>query len=80
MEHGCSKAEMDTVYLKEPAVDLFQVLAQQVFLMLSAKKVCSEGCRGLCPQCGMNLNVNECDCGKGTGASPFSVLANLKKS
>ena len=31
-------------------------------LALPMKPLCSEGCKGLCPQCGTNLNAASCDC------------------
>ncbi|MDD5217341.1 MAG: DUF177 domain-containing protein [Candidatus Omnitrophica bacterium] len=33
--------------------------------------ICAENCRGLCPQCGTDLNQNSCDCAKkDKGAHP----------
>ena len=29
---------------------------------LPMKPLCSEACRGLCPECGTNLNRNDCGC------------------
>jgi uncharacterized protein len=26
------------------------------------KPLCSEDCKGICPQCGQDLNEGECDC------------------
>ena len=79
VEHGCSVAEMDMLYLQEPEIDLFQVLAQQVFLLMPAKKICSEECKGLCPRCGVNLNEKTCHCQADVKSSPFAVLAGLKR-
>jgi len=79
LEHGCSVSEMDMLYLQEPEIDLFQVLAQQVFLLLPTKKICSEECRGLCPRCGVNLNEETCHCQADDPSSPFAVLAGLKR-
>jgi uncharacterized protein len=39
--------------------------------------VCREDCRGLCPQCGVNLNERSCDCQKKFGESGFSSLKTL---
>lgn len=78
-EHGCSAAEMDMLYLHEPEIDIFQVLAQQVFLLMPEKKICSEECRGLCPQCGINRNMETCSCQPDEKFSPFAVLASLKR-
>jgi uncharacterized protein len=78
-EYGCSSNEMDTVYLEEPVVDVYNLLSQQLFLLIPAKSLCSEQCQGLCPQCGMDLNTQECNCQEGNNSSPFAILSKLKK-
>ena len=77
-EYFCKSSELDVVYLAESAVDIFSVLAQQVYLGLPEKKLCSDTCLGLCSECGVNLSRCPCDCARGAGASPFNVLAKLK--
>jgi uncharacterized protein len=49
-----------------------------LFLALPEKRLCGDKCSGLCPGCGASLNHGPCDCSRGTGSSPFSVLAKLK--
>ena len=73
-EHECTPAEMDVMYLKEPVIDVFEILNQQVFLVISEKHLCSESCKGLCSMCGVNLNLEPCDCKKEIKSSPFAVL------
>jgi len=73
-EHEISASEMDMVYLKEPMVDVFEILSQQVFLLSPEKHLCSESCLGLCSKCGVNLNLGACDCKPDLSSSPFSVL------
>lgn len=79
VEHVCSPDEMDVVYVDVPVVDLHNVLRQQIFLALPLKKLCSDDCRGLCSQCGANLNLEACGCARGNHQSPFAVLRGLKK-
>ena len=76
-EHECSPVEMDMLYLEEPEIDVFQILYQQIFLMVPEKHVCADECKGLCPGCGGNLNEKSCDCKKDLKPSPFDVLKNL---
>ncbi|MFR2627176.1 MAG: YceD family protein [Collinsella sp.] len=47
--------------------------------------LCKPDCRGLCPTCGCNLNVEQCDCAAQAEAewaaateNPFAALKNLK--
>ena len=77
-EHEVGVDEMDTIYLDEAAIDLYQLLRQQVFLALPEKLLCNKECRGLCSDCGVNLNNEKCRCGAKESNSPFSVLAGLK--
>lgn len=77
-EYFCKDSELDVVYLAEPVVDVFSVLAQQVYLGLPEKRLCSDKCLGLCPECGADLNRLPCDCAKLGSVSPFSILAKLK--
>ncbi len=77
-EYFCKSSELDVVYLAEPVVDVFSVLAQQLYLGLPEKRLCSDKCLGLCPECGVNLSRCPCGCARGAGASPFNVLAKLK--
>ena len=77
-EHEIETEEMDTVFLDEPAIDLYEMLRQQVFLALPDKLICGEACQGLCSSCGANLNKGKCRCGTKEKESPFSVLAGLK--
>jgi uncharacterized protein len=78
-DHACSDAEMDVVFLAEPLIDIFSILAQQLYLSLPDKRLCGDKCLGLCPGCGRNLNLDHCDCNKEKGTSPFSILAKLKE-
>lgn len=73
-EHEVSATEMDMIYLQEPVIDIFEILSQQVFLMIPEKHLCLESCKGLCPRCGVNFNVETCECKQEIKSSPFSVL------
>jgi uncharacterized protein len=43
-------------------VDLTPELREAILLAFPNYPVCREECRGLCPQCGTNLNKEKCDC------------------
>ena len=49
-------------YDHELRADLWEIIRQTVILAVSLKPLCSEDCRGLCPQCGTNLNQKKCKC------------------
>ncbi len=76
-EYECDRGEMDTVFLKEKAIDLSTLLYQQLILALPQRNLCKEECRGLCRSCGENLNVENCSCASEETGSPFKILGQL---
>jgi uncharacterized protein len=59
-------------------VDLAPLIREQVLLALTARPLCREDCRGLCPRCGANLNEGECGCRAETGDPRLAVLRTIK--
>jgi uncharacterized protein len=61
-------------------IDLVAPVFEQIHLGLPAYPHCSPECKGLCAQCGANLNNGACTCETGPRPeSPFAGLAKLKK-
>lgn len=52
------------IVVKNRVLDLQELVNEEVSLNLPTKILCSDDCKGLCPQCGANLNVSKCDCKK----------------
>jgi len=42
--------------------DLDPIVLENLSLTIPIKKLCKPNCKGLCPHCGSDLNVNPCDC------------------
>jgi len=59
-------------------VDLDDYLRGQIAISLPVKVVCREDCKGLCPNCGANLNRETCDCEKDWEDPRFAALKKLK--
>lgn len=53
-----SKDEMEN----ENLLDLTDSIYEHILLDLPIKTLCSEECKGLCPQCGQNINLQDCGC------------------
>jgi len=54
--------DLTTAYYRDHTIDLEELMREQFQLALPMKPLCSDDCRGLCPECGANLNTNPCDC------------------
>ncbi len=60
-------------------IEIDTMVAEQIFLALPFKVLCSEDCKGLCPGCGANLNEEACGCKADRSRSPFAVLKLVDK-
>jgi uncharacterized protein len=67
--------DVAVTFYRDDEIDLAALLKEQFYLALPMKPLCTEACRGLCPQCGVNLNVETCQC-RSTWDDPR--LAGLK--
>ena len=52
------------ILVSDGKLDLSQLALEDVFLSLPSKLLCKEDCKGICPQCGKNLNEGPCGCKK----------------
>lgn len=43
-------------------LDLSEAVRQYALVATPMKPLCSKSCAGLCPTCGCNLNLKQCDC------------------
>ena len=59
-------------------IDLTADIREAILLAHPMNFVCSVGCRGLCVQCGANLNKAPCACGKPRQTIPWGMLDQLK--
>lgn len=66
--------DMEVDFVKGDAVDLGDMVREQIYLSLPMQSICKETCRGLCPECGANLNETSCSCRRAESPSAFSKL------
>jgi len=61
-ESEISDEDLSTGFYRDDQIDLGLVVREQFQLSLPMKPLCGDGCRGLCPVCGANLNSERCSC------------------
>ena len=82
------EAEMDVHFMRMPdpedpdlyaydasTIDLTDPVRDALLLEMPLRFLCREDCKGLCPQCGTNLNKSTCTCQEGGEVTnPFAAL------
>ncbi|MCE5211143.1 MAG: DUF177 domain-containing protein [Deltaproteobacteria bacterium] len=69
--------ELEISYYQGDFIDLAPIICEQIILQIPIKVLCSSDCRGLCQQCGTNLNVSSCNCHSDHLDSRMAVLKNF---
>lgn len=60
---GWAESESEaSPFVEEMMLDLAGLTREAVVLSMPGRMLCTEGCKGLCPQCGGNLNEGACSC------------------
>lgn len=59
---NADEKEADISGYEGDLIDLTEVIHENIIMAKPLKTLCSEGCRGLCPKCGANLNITQCAC------------------
>ena len=65
-------------YYKDETIELDSIILEQVILQIPMKPLCDVSCKGLCPICGIDQNVEQCDHETFSFENPFAVLKQLK--
>jgi len=59
-------------------IDLSGPLREQILLAIPPSPVCDEACKGLCPQCGKDLNQGDCGCERTAIDPRWAALKDMK--
>jgi DUF177 domain-containing protein len=81
-EREIAEDDLTTAFYREGTLDISELLGEQFQLALPMKPLCSDDCRGLCPECGTNLNRTTCSCApkwEDPRLAPLRALLNRKK-
>jgi uncharacterized protein len=69
--------QIDTRYFTGDVIDLSKAIEDQIIVDLPMRFLCDDNCKGICPQCGHNLNISPCDCSTKAVDPRLSVLADF---
>lgn len=61
-ELSLERDELDVSFYSDHSLDLDALVLEQLRMLLPMSIHCAETCKGLCTQCGQNLNLEKCAC------------------
>ncbi len=77
-ERSITAPETEIGYYQKDGLLLEDVLREQVLLSLPARILCKPDCKGLCPRCGKNRNLEPCSCDEGPSDPRWEALSGLR--
>lgn len=78
-KHGLSIEDLDMGFYSGENLDLLDLIKEQITLNLPMKPLCTDLCKGICLQCGTDLNTGECGCSAKETDPRLEVLKKLLK-
>jgi uncharacterized protein len=76
-KHELKDDEMDMGFYQGEELDLQELIREQVMLNIQMKPLCDENCKGICSQCGTDLNTDTCSCEAKKVDSRLEILKKL---
>ncbi|MBX7148150.1 DUF177 domain-containing protein [bacterium] len=74
-----TEQDLEFSFYNNDEFDLSEIVRDQMVLSLPQAFICKESCKGLCSQCGVNLNQKSCTCDQNLNpVSPWAALKGFK--
>ena len=67
----------EAIVVMDDVLDITEIVETSIISTLPIKRVCKDDCKGLCQECGCNLNYNKCSCNKENVDIRFEALKGL---
>ena len=77
--HTDNEDDEEMTVVSDMQLDLCEFCYPEIVMSLPTKHLCKETCKGLCADCGKNLNQGDCGCSKSEKDPRLSALAELLK-
>ena len=77
-QHELSEEELNLAVFDGEAIDLDDLVREEILLAMPARALCNEECKGLCPVCGANRNTDSCNCDSREIDPRWEELKNLR--
>ncbi len=75
-----SEEEMSVSVFDGESIDVDEIVKEQILLTVPVRALCREDCKGICPECGLDLNTGQCNCADDKVDPRWAALKSLKNS
>ena len=75
-----TEEEMSVSVFDGAAIDVDEIVKEQILLAVPTRMLCREDCKGICPECGADRNTGECNCVTNDIDPRWAALKNLTKT
>ena len=75
-----NEEEMSVSVFDGESIDVDEIVKEQILLAVPARTLCREDCKGICPECGIDLNTVQCDCAAEEVDPRWAALKSFKKT
>jgi uncharacterized protein len=73
-----NEEEMAVSVFDGESLDVDEIVKEQILLAVPARTLCREDCKGICPECGIDLNTGRCNCAAEDVDPRWAALKSLK--
>ncbi len=73
------EADLSVLTLEDEVLDTEPLLLEQIQLNIPMRRLCRDDCKGLCPTCGVDRNLESCDCETESVDPRWQGLAGLRE-
>ena len=77
-QHELSKDDLNLGLVEDEAIELDDVVKEEILLALPAQVHCDQNCKGICPSCGADRNAGDCGCKSEQIDSRWEKLKDLR--
>ncbi|HMH43404.1 MAG TPA: DUF177 domain-containing protein [Pyrinomonadaceae bacterium] len=77
-QHELNENDLNLAVFDGEAIELDDLVREEIVLALPGHVLCDEACKGLCPTCGGDLNAVSCDCTSKLIDSRWEKLKDLR--
>jgi uncharacterized protein len=72
-----TEAEMSVSVFDGEAIDVDEIVKEQILLAVPTRMLCREDCKGICPECGADRNKGDCNCATNDIDPRWAALKDL---